>query len=126
MAELQRIAAGPKTIENWVENFPRPYRGLVLIHAGKQLDRFAFAGLEDRIKRPVPEDLPRGSFIGVAEIVDVVSRSSDEWFGEPLGLVLANARALPFKPWRGQLGLFGVPFSAVRRLLPTELIESDD
>jgi len=33
-------------------------------------------------------------------------------------LGLANARELPFKPWKGQVGLFGVDTSKLGKWLP--------
>lgn len=60
------------------------------------------------IWRPRP-DLIRGGIVGVCNLVDAVHSSPDPWFFGPLGLVLADVRALPFTPFSGDLGFFDVP-----------------
>ena len=37
-------------------------------------------------------------------MIDVVRKSSSPWFEGPCGLVLANAKPLPFVACRGRLG----------------------
>ena len=73
-------------------------------------------------------DLQRGGIIGRAEIVDCVHENEigkfdrfppernralvalqSPWFFGPNGIVLDNVKALPFIPYRGELGLFEVP-----------------
>lgn len=115
------IVHGHKSVEN--RSWATKFRGRVAIHAGKTVDRDAMADV-GRGQHPVTgEDtlhglLPfvpllrmlrgddRGGIVGVADIVDCVDRSSDEFFVGPYGFVLANARPLPFIPVKGALGFF--------------------
>lgn len=118
------IANGLKTIENrdWKPWNPGlKFRGPVAIHAGLRLDAGAMGDLLE-YRHPVTgepfnevtsDDLVRlkdgafnGGIVGVAEVVDVVTMSDDEWFVGPYGLVLANARPIPFIRARGALGFF--------------------
>ena len=48
----------------------------------------------------------RGAIIGVVDVVDVVRKSSSAWWCGPVGLVLANPRAIEAIPCKGQLGFF--------------------
>ncbi len=100
------ITSGQKDIEN--RSWPTKYRGPILIHAGKQRDRefndrglppINYIGYKDQI----------GGIIGIAEIVDCVTKSDSPWFFGEYGFVLANARPVPFYPCKGQLGIFQVP-----------------
>lgn len=108
------IVNGHKEIEN--RNWRCHYRGPILIHAGKKLDRDAFADLNE-FRHPVhggdlppPIDPPfrydLGGIVGEAEIVDCVERSDDPWFVGRFGIVLRNAKPLPFSPCKGALGFF--------------------
>jgi hypothetical protein len=58
---------------------------------------------------PPLDNLHRGGIIGSVEIVDCVTESRSNWFYGRYGFVLRNPVALPFTPWRGQLGFFDVP-----------------
>ena len=58
----------------------------------------------------------RGGFVGVAELVDVLPPCgglfgcAHPWhMPEQYGFRLANVRRVPFTPWKGALGFFGVP-----------------
>jgi len=111
------VAAGHKDIENrdWRPANPGlRFRGRFLIHAGKRMDP-AFDGGEGDIdwralpfdpQFDLPEYLDFGGIVGEAEVVDVVSASPSPWFFGPLGLVIRNARLLPFQACRGALGFF--------------------
>lgn len=120
------LARGFKSIEN--RSWTTRYRGPLLLHASKMVDRAAFDGanlftptfykMTDRLETvyAMPKrkgDYPTGGIIGIATLVDVVKQSESPWFVGPYGLMLADARLLPFVPYRGQLGLFGVPESIV-------------
>jgi hypothetical protein len=51
----------------------------------------------------------RGGIIGVVDLVDVVTDSTSDWaMGGHYHWVLDNARQLPFRACKGQLGLFSV------------------
>jgi hypothetical protein len=114
------IHAG-KDIENrsWLTTF----RGRFFIHAAKGLTRseyddfIAFTGFTgDRFRFVFPggvacppaEELQRGGIIGEAELIDCVREHSSPWFIGKYGFVLRNARPLPFRPLRGELGFFVV------------------
>jgi len=106
------IVHGHKDIENRTWSTTR--RGRILVHAGK---RYSVRDYEDdreyfyeaqNIILPAYDDIPRGGIVGEVDIVDCVQRSNSEWFYGPYGFVLANAKASPFRPYRGALGFFEV------------------
>lgn len=111
------IVLAGKDIEN--RTWSTRYRGPILIHASQGMtyaelaEAEAFArkalGLEGAAPGTViPGTLHRGGIIGTAHVVDCVRASPSRWFMGPCGLVLANARPLPFRPCKGQLGFFDV------------------
>ena len=112
------IVHGHKQIENRTWRTGRC--GRILIHAGKAVDKSAIADvLADR--HPVtgeprhfsaPPVFDLGGIVGEATIVDCMTASDDEWFVGPYGIVLADARPLPFVPCRGALGFFKLPEAA--------------
>jgi hypothetical protein len=111
------IVNGHKDIEN--RDWRTHFRGLVLIHAGKawgQDERWVHEDLLDGVNpasgaflqpnfQP-PQSYDLGGIVGVAEVVDCVTKSNSPWFVGDFGFVLRNARPLPFMPCRGQLGFF--------------------
>lgn len=117
------ICSGIKDVENrsWrINNAP----GKILIHAGKTMrgneaDMPIFFNIimqNAMIEGSLPkwEDMPRGSIIGCADIVDFVDISDSIWAQEGPGAewkwVIENARL--FKepiPYKGKQGLFEVP-----------------
>lgn len=103
-----------KDIEN--RDWHTPYRGLILIHAGKGMTRDEYEGADDLlgtirpdIALPPFKALERGGVVGEVEIAGCVRHSDSPWFFGEYGFVLRNARPLVFMPWRGQLGFFDVP-----------------
>ena len=102
------VVTGLKTIENRSLRFPR-LLGPVLIHAGLTFAR----DVPDELFPDGHPELDGGGFVGIANIVGHVTDSDDPWFGGPLGLVMADARPLPFMPWKGQVGLFKVSVGAL-------------
>jgi hypothetical protein len=113
-----------KDIEN--RSWSTKYRGPVLLHAAKGMSDDEFDEGMDFVDRVVPLDKAgemrrrarfvngedrRGGIVGAAEIVDCVTQSDSPWFFGPYGFVLRNARPLPFRPCRGQLGFFTPYFS---------------
>jgi len=114
---LARSQIKPVESRDWTTS----YRGEFLIHAGSgivQRDyRETAAWVLDNLDIELPPfndpAVPRGGIVGMAELVDIVT-DHDSPFYVPgsYGWVLANARALPFVPWKGQLGWFDVPRSA--------------
>lgn len=117
------IVKAGKDIEN--RCWPTKFRGRVLVHAGKGCTRaewedaieFAEDILDKRITTGLKE-IDRGGIIGSVEIVDCVTASASPWFVGEFGFVLRNPELLPFVPWKGQLGFFDVPASALMQLAP--------
>ena len=115
-----------KRVENrtWYSD----YRGPVLLHASKGMTLreyydfynavmgggapYAGEVLRGRTGLPEVDALPRGGFVGVAEVVDCVSESDSPWFFGPFGFVLENVRPIPFVAARGRLGFFDADYEA--------------
>lgn len=103
-----------KDIEN--RSWHTAFRGRILIHAGKKIDRADYRGACDltatispEIRIPSAEVLPRGGIVGSVEVVDCVDISVSPWYcGENFGLVLARPKPLPLMPLKGALGFFEV------------------
>ena len=68
------------------------------------------AYIEDVLCINVPGNLNTGGIVGKVEIIDCVTQYKSRWFNGPYGFVLVNAEPLPFKPYKGNLGLFDVPW----------------
>jgi hypothetical protein len=109
------IVHGHKDIEN--RDWKTPFRGRVLIHAGKAMARSYYDETLGALARagllppgiPTYEQLPRGGIVGEARIVDCVDASSSPWYIEgSYGFVIREARPLPFYPVNGKLGFFDV------------------
>lgn len=100
------IANGHKDVEN--RTWRTSYRGPVLIHTGQRIDEDAeFARyLAGEIGVTIPDELPMGGIVGMARMVGCVTESDSPWFAGPFGFVLIDARPLPFRACRGQLGFF--------------------
>ena len=112
------IVHGPKRIEN--RNWPTTYRGPLLIHAGKSKAFMHTNTLNDGTKVD-RSALVFGAIIGIAELTDcerVENLDTDDPFAEgPWCWTLANVRAFAAPiPYRGQMGLFAVPVSAMPEL----------
>jgi hypothetical protein len=117
------IHAG-KNIENrtWATN----YRGRILVHASKGMTLSEYMSAQNtldtakeispstapwaNIELPKFEELERGGFVGLVNIVDCVDESQSPWFFGPKGFVLAKPQPMPFSTWKGRLGFFDVPF----------------
>lgn len=121
-----------KDIEN--RDWPTSFRGEVLIHAGKGMTQDEYEECLTTAKsisldHPFPPELvlpefdklPRGGIVGMAEIVDCVEDSASPWFFGRYGFVLRNAKALPFRPFKGALGFFDVPDGVEHKNLPAAL-----
>lgn len=102
-----------KAIEN--RDWPTKFRGPVCIHAGKKHDADALSDVLDGA-HPVTglsasfgltlAEMKTGGIVGVADVVDCISESDNEWFVGRYGFVLANQRPVPFIPVKGALGFF--------------------
>jgi hypothetical protein len=98
-----------KDVEN--RTWKTKYRGRILIHAGKTIDKKGVGWLNDLLLREgsksLPEDLPTGGIVGAVEITGVIDKSYPNiWFFGPYGWKLKNPIAFPFVPYKGQLGIF--------------------
>lgn len=107
-----------KAIEN--RDWQTKFRGTVAIHAGKKMDEgtlrdliggehpVTYEPLSTKLRAAVDDmgRLPTGGIVGVADIVDCVADSTNEWFVGRYGFVLANQRPVPFIPCKGALGFF--------------------
>lgn len=121
------IVLGIKDIEN--RTWATRQRGPVFVHASKGMTRDEHADAIEFAVEAIRADprnagatkirtlrelglafdsLPRGGVIGTVEIVDCVNRSESPWFVGDYGFVLANAKPLPFQPFKGALGFFEV------------------
>lgn len=105
------IVHGHKDVEN--RTWRTDVRGDLLIHAGKAIDTEGY----DWVQRTFPEiRLPRqfdlGGIVGQAVLTDCVQSLASPWFFGPHGLVLRNAKSLPFMTVRGHLGFFPVNYVA--------------
>jgi hypothetical protein len=113
------IANGHKDVENrrWLTR----RRGPILIHAAQTIDSTA-ADLLALGRHPVthswidfepPNFFEHGGIVGRADIIDCVTRHPSPWFVGPFGIVLANAKPLPFMAVGGRLGFFPVDYRSV-------------
>lgn len=98
-----------KDVEN--RDWPTRFRGPVLIHASKTVDK------DDR-PEVLDGGMPLGGIVGMAEIVDCVEDWPSEWFFGKFGFVLRNPVALQFMPTKGRLGFFNpdIDFTALQPL----------
>ncbi|HEY9081324.1 hypothetical protein [Magnetovibrio sp.] len=92
-----------KDIENRSQNFKR--RGPILIHASLTIDEQAVIDLRAQ-GYELPTTFKTGGIVGKATITDCVSEHSSEWFTGPYGLVLTDAKTLPFRPCKGAQSFF--------------------
>jgi hypothetical protein len=108
-----------------VENRGRAtsHRGLVLIHASAGMGTEEWADAAEfmhsiNVMPPARSAVDRGGIVGVAELVDCVRQHTSPWFFGPVGLVLRNARPLPFTPCRGTVTpmCWSVPANVADRL----------
>ena len=126
------ILKAGKDIENrcWQTKF----RGRMLVHAAKGMTRaehedaiaFAVAAIQADPRNAGKkmttlrdlgfafDDLARGGIVGTVEVVDCVRASDSPWFVGEFGFALRDPQPLPFTPWKGQLGFFEVPSSALQ------------
>lgn len=104
------VVQGIKPVEN--RTWHTHVRGELLIHAGLQFDteglRSVLASFPE-LAAQLPRRYDVGGVVGAATLVDCVSQHPSRWFTGPHGLVLRDARPLPFRPWRGELGFFDIP-----------------
>jgi len=109
----QAIVLGWKSIENRPQY--RRYRGPLLIQSGsKPDDSFdeACATVERVSGRKLPDELRFGGIVGAVNLVDCLpplKHHDGRWRAAgQYGLELEQAITLPFRPYKGALGLFKV------------------
>jgi hypothetical protein len=129
----------PKIVENRDKDISNGYRGPVFIHKSKEPDPNFYNKLDGcfvrcgslprQIAKLLPFGYPEwaseicgpnmgvGGIIGVAQLVDVVTKSSSSWFVGPYGLILEDPQPLPFFPYPGKPWLFDVPTMPILDLL---------
>jgi len=111
------LVTGQKDVEN--RSWDTGYRGPLLIHAGKRLDRAGYDWLRRQhgIRLPRdPNELDLGVILGRVTLVDCTWRHSSAWHEQgSIGWYVERAMRLevPIR-WRGQLGLFEVPDEQTR------------
>lgn len=100
------VVNGFKDIEN--RNWATKYRGDVLIHTGKKLDKdFDYDFWEKVIQQPITRDLFQGGIVGQVNIIDCVDEHHSAFFFGKYGFVLAEAQAFETPlPCKGALGFF--------------------
>ena len=127
-----------KRIEN--RDWNTSFRGEVWVHASKSMTKIEFYEACDLRSRPASrvtccldsDALPRGGIVGRWRIVDVAlprgmrrvgrelvphERKGDRWhMPEKTGLLVEDARAVPFVPCKGALGFFRVPDDVLEKL----------
>ena len=94
-----------KDVEN--RDWPTRGRGWFIIHAGVSKTELADSQM----------GLPRGGIVGMARIVDCVTKMDSPWFFGKYGFVLADAFPVPLIPCKGQLGFFSPPDEAIAALI---------
>jgi hypothetical protein len=109
------VVNGFKDVEN--RTWKTDYRGPVLIHASQKPDGIYLedepmlrrGGVPKSIIKGLTLDEARpGGIVGVAELVDCVSKSKSPWFTGPYAFVFNNPIRLPFVPLKGKLRFFRV------------------
>lgn len=108
------IVQGHKSVEN--RTWTMRHTGPLLIHAGLVFDGEGMKSMLSvfpDLQGQLPQRWDLGGIVGVAEAVECVTSHPSRWFTGPFGLVLRNARPLPFRPCRGVLGFFDVPDALV-------------
>lgn len=83
-----------KDVEN--RDWPTKGRGWFIVHAGVSKSELADS----------QRDLPRGGVVGMARVVDCVTKMDSKWFFGRYGFVLRDAFPLPLIPVKGALGFF--------------------
>lgn len=117
------VVNGHKDIEN--RDWQTTFRGRILVHAGQTLTGPGYQEVKEflRTNGLLTPDFPSfddmksmtGGIVGHVRITDCVATSSSPWFVEGgYGFVLADAKPLPFRPWKGRLGFFNVPEGTVQ------------
>lgn len=113
------IVNGHKDIEN--RTWTTIFRGVFLVHAGKNFDRDGYRYIRSRhaITMPEEKDFPKGGIVGSAELIDCVDSHDSQWFSGPYGFVLRECLPLPFVSLPGSLSFFTVSSGLLGNLVGT-------
>ena len=87
------------------------YRGYILIHASKTIEKAAYQILQDQfhLTPPAPDKIPRGGIIGKVDLYDCLKESDNPWHAPgQYGFMLRDQTELEFIPCPGKLSLFEV------------------
>lgn len=100
------IVSGYKDIEN--RNNLKNFTGDFLIHASATPDWEGYYSHlhRNRMKDIVPTEIECGGIIGHAQITGFVEQSESPWFVGKYGLLIKDAKPLPFTPCKGKLSFF--------------------
>ncbi len=98
------IVNGDKDIEN--RNTIKNFKGDFLIHAGLQFDYDWFSEDNNNFIAMDTSHMQRGGIIGHATITGFVEKSDSPWFVGKYGLLIKDAKPLPFTPCKGKLSFF--------------------
>lgn len=116
------IVTGLKSIEN--RSWPTRYRGLLLVHAGRQ----PWSGAYDMPECPALKSLPYGAIVGGVDVVDCVpveQVAGDRFASGPWCWKLANAWLIEKPvPMLGKLGMFDVPAEIIEALQNRERLQA--
>lgn len=101
-----RIMHRGKDIENCT--WSPKYRGWLMIHAGKAVDREVLNDFQAHPRDPrFFDEKSLGGILGIVRLCDVVTDDPSPWFLGPVGLVLKYPFRLPeIVHCKGQLGMF--------------------
>jgi hypothetical protein len=123
------IVHGFKPIEN--REWPTNHRGPTLIHASKGMTRREYDQceqfltqeidnyLDGQFSLPDPDELERGGFVGVANLLHCLVRGKpttyglitgeeSAWFVGKHGFVMCEPKPFTFIPYKGRLGFFDI------------------
>lgn len=110
------IVNGHKDVENRSWKWDPRYTGPLLIHAAKGCTRDEYEDavefaqhVDPTIQVPSLDQMERGGIVGQVFMAGSSRGYGSPWFFGPLGLIFGQQEAMPFVPYKGQLGFFDVP-----------------
>jgi hypothetical protein len=114
------IVNGFKDIEN--RSWSSRFRGVFLIHAGKDFDDVGYQYVRANfdIKLPEKNSFQSGGIVGSAEMVKCVKKHNSPWFcSKSYGFVLKECLPLPLTNLSGKLNFFTTPPDLLGNLVGT-------
>lgn len=117
------IVHGHKPVENRGRTFAKTHLGLFLVHTGKECTPAEYKAAVEKIRKidasirvPPLDKLPLQGIVGRARCDRYVTEYDSGWFEGPLGLVLSQAKPLPFVKCGGAISWFECPPNALEEL----------